>query len=417
MQDKMPDNKKKKSSDNDRTITIILAVVIALLLWSYVIIQVNPTKEETISKIPVQLLNVQSLTARQLAIAGDGEYMVDVVVEGRRADIIKVKNEEIVAEADLFGWSKGENYIPVNVKVPSALKIVEVRSAKIQVTIEDLVAVSKPVIVSFRGDFRKDTEEGDIELRPENIEVTGAKSAVEAVDEVRVYVDVEDLTSMGSEIQCEPVPLNTAEMIVDNVRLSSGYVYVAAKLLQIKEVPLVVETVGSPGDGLGVEISKPETILIKGTKTALMDVENIKTEPIDMAKSKNGNVALSLVLPDGIELSNKNPRIAATINIEETAGKQFTFDADEILMEGLTKGKSVNTDVTSIVVSIVGRKNIVDQLQQNQIQPYIDVEDLPLGSQTVPILISSSIPLHSATADPSHITITITETEQESTVE
>lgn len=417
MQDKMPDNKKKKSSDNDRTITIILAVVIALLLWSYVIIQVNPTKEETISKIPVQLLNVQSLTARQLAIAGDGEYMVDVVVEGRRADIIKVKNEEIVAEADLFGWSKGENYIPVNVKVPSALKIVEVRSAKIQVTIEDLVAVSKPVIVSFRGDFRKDTEEGDIELRPENIEVTGAKSAVEAVDEVRVYVDVEDLTSMGSEIQCEPVPLNTAEMIVDNVRLSSGYVYVAAKLLQIKEVPLVVETVGSPGDGLGVEISKPETILIKGTKTALMDVENIKTEPIDMAKSKNGNVALSLVLPDGIELSNKNPRIAATINIEETAGKQFTFDADEILMEGLTKGKSVNTDVTSIVVSIVGRKNIVDQLQQNQIQPYIDVEDLPLGSQTVPILISSSIPLHSATTDPSHITITITETEQESTVE
>ena len=42
------------------------------------------------SQVPVQLLNVQSLTARQLAIAGDGEYTVDVVVEGRRADIAKI---------------------------------------------------------------------------------------------------------------------------------------------------------------------------------------------------------------------------------------------------------------------------------------------------------------------------------------
>ena len=135
----MQDNKNKKP-DSGRTISIILSIIIALLLWSYVIIQVNPTKEETISRVPVQLLNIQSLTARQLAIAGDGEYMVDVVVEGRRADIMKVSSEDIVAEADLFGWSKGENYIPVNVKVPAGLKLIEVRSAKIQVTIEDLVA-------------------------------------------------------------------------------------------------------------------------------------------------------------------------------------------------------------------------------------------------------------------------------------
>ena len=132
----MQDNKKKSAKDSSRTITIILSVVIALILWSYVIIQVNPTKKETISKIPVQLLNVQTLTARQLAISGDGEYVVDVVVEGRRADIVKIKSEDIVAEADLFGWSKGENYIPVNVKVPSALKIVEIRSAKNDSSVE-----------------------------------------------------------------------------------------------------------------------------------------------------------------------------------------------------------------------------------------------------------------------------------------
>ena len=76
----MKDNKTRKT-DSGRTISIIISIIIALLLWSYVIIQVNPTKEETIARVPVQLLNVQSLTVRQLAIAGDGEYTVDVVVE------------------------------------------------------------------------------------------------------------------------------------------------------------------------------------------------------------------------------------------------------------------------------------------------------------------------------------------------
>ncbi len=410
----MKDNKKKNSPDSGRTFTIIFSVIIALILWSYVIIQVNPTKEETISRIPVQLLNIQSLTARQLAISGDGEYMVDVVVEGRRADIIKVKNEDIIAEADLFGWSKGENYIPVNVKVPQGLKIIEVRSAKIQVTIEELVALSKPVVVVYRGEFPTDTEEGEVELRPAEIEVTGAKSAVESVHEVRVYIDSEDLTAEGRTIQSEAMPLNDADMIVENVRLSSGYVNVAARLLQLKEVPLVTETQGSLNEGYGAEINAPETVWIKGTKSALKDIESVRAEPIDITgMTQNGNTTLSLLLPEGIYLSKKNSTLTAGVNIEEVGATQFRFAADQILLEGLTKGKTVNTDTTEILVSVTGRKQIVDRLQPDQLELYIEVADLPAGSQTVPVMVSTEVSLHSITVEPSEITITITDTEQE----
>jgi len=408
----MQDNKKKSAKDSSRTITIILSVVIALILWSYVIIQVNPTKKETISKIPVQLLNVQTLTARQLAISGDGEYVVDVVVEGRRADIVKIKSEDIVAEADLFGWSKGENYIPVNVKVPSALKIVEIRSAKIQVTIEDLVALSKPVAVVYRGEFRTDTEEGDVELRPAEVEVTGAKSAVESVNEIRVYIDVEDLSADEETFQSEVIPLNRAEMPVENVKLSSDYVNVSARLLKLKEVPLTVETTGNPGEGFGVEINAPGTILTKGTQQVLKEIESFRAEPVDITKmSQSGNVILNILLPDGAALSKKNPKVAAGINIEETATKRFQISTDDILLEGLTKGKTVNTDASVITVSVTGRKQIVDLLEQDQLQLYIEVADLPAGSRTVPIKASSQVPLHSIAIDPSEINITITDTE------
>ena len=92
------------------------------------------------------------------------------------------------------------------------------------------------------------------------------------MDEVRVYIDVEDLSAEKRTVQSEVVPLNKAEMIVENVRLSSSYVNVSARLLQVKEVPLVVEMVGNLADGYGAEIDVPQSVLIKGTKAALQDI-------------------------------------------------------------------------------------------------------------------------------------------------
>ncbi|HZK02611.1 MAG TPA: CdaR family protein [Anaerovoracaceae bacterium] len=414
----MQANKKKKASDSNRTITIIISIVIALILWSYVIIQVNPTKVETITRVPVQLLNEQSLTARQLAIYGDSEYMVDVVVEGRRADIIKVTSDDIVAEVDLFGWSKGENYIPVNVKVPQSLKLVEVRSAKIEVTIEDLVALSKPVIISYRGHFRTGTEAGNVDIRPAEIEVKGAKSAVEAVHEIRAYVDVADITPEGAEIQCETVPLNDGEIIVENVNLSSNYVNLSARLLYLKEVPLVVETTGETNDGYGVEVDAPKTVIIKGTKSEIGDIDSISAEPIDITSiGKNKSVNLKLLLPDNIELSKENPSLTAEVRIEQIATKEFLFSADDILLEDMAQDNIINLDPTDIIVLATGRKGIIDKLEQSQLQLYIEASDLKAGSFTVPLMVTASVPLHSVTINPSQISLMVIETEQENTVE
>jgi YbbR domain-containing protein len=353
-----------------------------------------------------------------LAIYGDGEYVIDVVVEGRRADIAMVKADDIVAEVDLYGWSKGENYIPVNVKVPSTLKFVEARVSKIQVNIEDLVALSKPVIIYYRGNFPADTEEGEIELRPAEIEVTGAKSAVEEVEEVRIYLDVEDLSEEGVEVQCEVAALNHAEMNVDNIRLSSSYVNVSAKLLQLKEVPLIVETTGGPREGFGIEIDVKQTVFIKGSKASLKNIESIKAEPVDISKIlKNGNITLAFSMPDGVELSKRNPKIVAGIQIEEVAEKQFIYNADGILMEGLTRGKTVNMDIASINVTLSGRKQIIERLQQNQIQPYIDLENLPAGVHTVPVMVTKDVSLHKITLNPEQITIEIIDMGQENLTE
>jgi YbbR domain-containing protein len=405
-------NNKFNTPEGNRTFTIIISIVIAFFLWIYVIGEVNPTIEQTITNVPVQLLNVESLTARDLAISGDGEYTVDVIVEGKRSDIMKVSEKEIIAEADLFGWSKGENFIPVKVQVPDAFDIIEVKSPKIQVTIENLVALSKPVTVIFKGEMPQGYEEGEVEIKPSEIEVTGAKTDVQTVSQVQVTVDVSELSQDKKNIQAEAMAVNQVGMLIENVKLSSNYVNVSAKLSKLKEVALKVEMIGKPVDGIGIETKVPDKIFIKGSKNAIKDITSVYAEPVDISEiTANDTIPLSLILPDGVEIAKGYEKLQLEVSTIKVDSKVFRYSSDDILIEGLTKGKSVNTDTTSFEVTVSGKKEILSGLTADKLKLYIDVADASIGSMTTKVLVTSTVPLQNISVKPEVINITVKDTE------
>jgi len=128
---------------NSNTFYKIISIIIAIVLWAYVIQVMDPTKKETIKDVPVQLLNEESLTTRGLALSGEAKYTVDVTIEGKRADLAKITADDIIANADLFGFSLGKNYITVVVSAPDGIDVLEVRPSKINVTIEELIEAVK----------------------------------------------------------------------------------------------------------------------------------------------------------------------------------------------------------------------------------------------------------------------------------
>ena len=410
----MADKRKRDGSEKEKTITIIISILVALFLWAYVLGEVNPTTQQTIANVPVQLLNIQSLTARELAISGDGKYTVNVIIEGKRSDIMNITAQDIIAEADLFGWSKGENFVPVNVIAPEALKVLEAKPAKVEVTIEDLVALSKQVEVIFRGDMPADTEEGSVEVKPAAIEITGARSEVESVTSVQVTVDVADFSAEGDTVQVVATAVNYAGMPVENIKLSATYIQVFAKLLRVKEVPLDVSIIGELADGLGAELSVPETIKIKGERSVIEGITSISAEPVDVTGvTGNGTVSVKVILPEGVELAKGHENIQAGVTIEETSTKVFQYTADEIVLEGLTTGKSINMQLTMVEVRVLGRKDIVNQLQKEDLNLFIDTENLVEGVQNVMIKVAHEATLHSVTILPEEVTIELIETEQE----
>jgi YbbR domain-containing protein len=96
---------------NSNTFYKIISVLVAVVLWAYVIEATEPVKKQTIQDVPVQLLNEESLAARGLALSGEANYTVDVEIR-RKGRTFQRSPPETSLRWRTFSLSIGKNYIP-----------------------------------------------------------------------------------------------------------------------------------------------------------------------------------------------------------------------------------------------------------------------------------------------------------------
>ncbi|MDD4564921.1 MAG: CdaR family protein [Eubacteriales bacterium] len=396
-----------------KTFYKIISVVIAILLWAYVIEVTDPVKNQTISDLPVQLLNAESLADRGLALSGDAEYMVDVLIQGKRADLSRITEGDILAEADLFGYSIGKNSIPVMVTAPRGVSIAEVKPLKINVVIEERVEVAKPIRVAFLGQFEEGVEAGQITTKPEVIQVSGAKSEVGAVSHIKAEVPVSRLTAESSTIQTRAVAVNDEGDVVQNVRLSSSYIDVTARLNAVKEVPLKVEITGelAPIYEL-IELNIPESIKIKGDKAALEKIGGLTGAAIDIsAISSTSDIPVVIPLPEGIEFAAGYENLTVTISIKPVATKTFTYTSEEIRLEGIEGIQNITITTPYITVTASGSEIIISGLKKEDLKPYLELDAESLISATAKVQVHYDKQLGHIETDPEEVHITLDQTD------
>lgn len=398
---------------NSNTFYKIISVLVAIVLWAYVLQVTDPMKEQTITDVPVQLLNEESLTTRGLALSGEAEYTVDVEIRAKRADLVKITAGDIIANADLFGYSLGKNYIPVTVSAPEGVTILEVKPVKINVVIEELIEVAKPIKVSFLGQFEDGIEAGQVTTQPGEVQVSGAKSEVSAVAYVKAEVNTSKLTTEGGSIQAKAVAVNSAGDVVQNVRLSASFIDVTAKLCEVKEVPLTVEITGEVAPIYEVTgIDLPDSVKIKGTKEALAAVTVLSGTAIDISNvSSTSKLPIVISLPEDVELATGYENLAVNISIKPIATKQFTYTADEIQMEGIDGISSITITTPQITVTASGSEVVIAGLKKEDLEPYLELDPESLISATAKVQVRYDKQLGHIAVDPEEVHITLNQTE------
>ena len=398
----------------------IIAAAIAIGLWVYVISVVNPPTTVTIRQVPVTLLNENYLSESKLAIAGDGKYTVDVALSGKRKDLI-LTQADLTATADLNGLIPGQNYITVKVTSPGNTTVEEIRTEKIQVYIDELVASEKPVELNIQN-VPAGAELSAIELDYDKISVSGAKSLVDMVDRILVTVDAANMViDEPEQVQLAITPVDAEGNMVKAVNTDHPYVTLSSTLYTVKSVPLYTRVDGAPGMGLELMSSNiPSSVSIKGTLLNLAKINYIDAEPLNIEGiTSNAELNVVPILPEGVELASSNGSMIATFTLSEQGQITLETDSDAVAVENAPEGMETAFPGTAVPLTINVKGSIADitDITAEDIVLFADLSGIiEPGEYEIPISGKSADGKEiEVTAEPASITVTVTggETEEE----
>jgi len=393
----------------NKTFTKVLSVVIALLLWVYVIGEVNPTTTQKLENMPVTLLNTENLASKGLVVLDGESFTVTMTIEGKRADILSIDKENLLVTADLFGYGMGENYIGVNVELPNGITLVDLKPTKLKVVIDELITEVKPVRVNYVGPMAEGMEPGQVTIKPETVEINGARSIVEQVSYVGAEVETSKLTTEIQTINAVAVAYGEDGQPIGKVKLANEMIEVTARLMVTKEVPLLVEVTGKESENLQVtSLDFPDTVTIRGDLVAVEQVENITAKEIDLNQYKvSAEIPLEVFLPEGVELAEASKNPVAQLIVKGLSSKSFEYNTSVIKIEGLATGLTAEIVPSNLIVSVADKDVVLRGISSTDVQITIDLQGLITGTHQVSVKATIKESSENITIGPETVTVNI----------
>ena len=164
---------------NNKTLLKILSVFIALGMWIMVVSGHEETKEMT---VPVKLINVSN---GKVAIADYPNVSVDI--KGAARLMQSLANSDVLLNIDVAAFPNGQSIrriLPVDFKKPLGLEIVDVKPAELRITLDDITAKDVRVLPSIIGEVKQGYMVESITLKPNSVNVTGAKSLLSNLENI-----------------------------------------------------------------------------------------------------------------------------------------------------------------------------------------------------------------------------------------
>ena len=377
----------------------ILAVVFAFILWRVVYNTDDPTI--TVSYTTnVTVENASAVTDMNKCYEVlNGTNTVSFAVTAKRSVLNKLEDTDFTAVADMNRMIVNEDGDKANVPIEitskrsnSSLKY-NGKNKYLEVSLEDLMKRRFIITADTSGKVADGYALGEVTVtNPNVLNVSGPASIVNKIDSVVATIDVDGMSmNLSDNVIPALYDADGQEIDTTKLKLSNTTVTISAKILSVKEIPLVFSTSGVPyGDNRVVEISsKPETIKVKGSSTTLNPLSslNIPGDVLNVSGASEDittTIDISEYLPDGVELVNaSDATVTVTVRIEAYELKKFNLSTSQINVNGLDSNYDLSFDQSTVAVTVSGLKNDLNKLNTRQLSASIDVTDLGVGTHQV----------------------------------
>ncbi len=374
-----------------------LSVVVATLLWLYVITVVSPGSKQTFYNIPLVLGNESVLTERGLMITYQSASSVNLELSGTRTDLAKVNAGNITVKADLSNIYEPGSQISVGYtvsypgNVASNAFVVESRSpARILLNVERRVSKSIPVEVKWVGSVPDGfiADRDNMLLEYPSIQISGPQSVTDQIEKAVIEVDLTDQRESISwdcqytlcDAQDEPVDAGLITTNADQIHLE-------VRIQRVKDITLTYHLVeGGGATAADVEITlSTDKIRVSGSEAALdLMGDQLVVGTIDLSEiTTDMNKTFSIPLEEGITNLTGISEVTATITLKGLAVKDFLIR--KISVVNVPDGLEVELITQELTLRVRGPAAQIARLTADDVMVVVDFTGAEIGTATFPV--------------------------------
>lgn len=298
---------------------IILSIVVAIFMWTYVTSSTNPSTNRSFRNIPIIIQNQDKLEDRGYTIVSKDDISVaNVKLTGSRDDILSLKPEDIQASINVSDAKEGIKSVDVKVDTPTGIYVDSTDPAKVNLNIQRIIEKTMPVNVVI-SDKLKDGRIVEVnEQEPKELKIKGPESVINQVDRIEAHIDDPEYLD-GKIHNVNLMVLDKEGKNVDGASLDFKDVNLSFLVYETKKVKVELKVRGEVAAGFieTLRAVSPDTVIIKGPGQVIRDIESIPTQTLiagAIRSSKAGEVKLDL--PEGVNVYDGDDTVNYRIDVQ-----------------------------------------------------------------------------------------------------
>ena len=285
----------------------ILCVVLALILWLYVMSNESPDHQRTFSGVTVAVENTVLLSSeKNLSVISGHGGLADITITGKKSDVVSYSLEDIVASVDVSSITEpGRHQLSVSVSTPEGCVVQSVYPTSIEVYVDEISTKTIPVKVNISSiQYDQSITLGAPVPEVSAVTVSGPASVIEAAASAVVSLELGTVTtSLSARGELQVVTEEGA--LIDNpyLMVSQSSVGVALPVYVERELPITVNTkYGYLTEENADIIVVPQKITVRTDPKNLIGLDSLVVATLDETQlSDNTTRIVSIALPEGFE--------------------------------------------------------------------------------------------------------------------
>lgn len=301
--------------------TKLLSLGIAVILWVYLVVFLNPQIETSFTNIPITYSDHAKLSQNGYVITSETVESINLKLRGSRNMLSNVNKNNISAYIDLSGCAASGTYsLPIHVRLPyDELAIIDKNPYNVNIVVDKVISREFDIEVITSGEPKSGVHMDSAKAKLASVTVSGPSEIVKSIDKAVVYADVGGI-SENKTISSEIKILNSRGEDVKSefLAVSASKTDVACTVLLEKSVPVLLDGISVP-EGYEIHSALPQTVTIIGQKEVLETIDEVKAADYTFTEENTEVTKIPLVFPNGVTAETET--VDVVIKRSETQGE------------------------------------------------------------------------------------------------